>query len=724
MQTLNRNFRRRLGDVASLAVRSRRSALFTVVAWIVFASLISSLAPKLADVESNKDVNDPPAAAQSMEARTLQSEAFEGGGTPAVIVVRDPAGLDRADRQEIGKLVADLEAAGEKIGNLGEPVSPLGPAGQAGGLLSRDGATAQIIVPISGASSDDALGDTVARIRGIAERADGNLEIAVTGPAGIVRDVTEAFGGASLVLLAATVLLVLILLLIIYRSPLLAIMPIIAVSVALTITNGLGAIFVNAGLFSVSSQAASIMTVLLFGVGTDYSLFIVGRYREELEREPDRYKAMQAAMRNLVEPLASSALTVVLALMTLLLATLPALRGFGPFFALAVIVMVLLALTFIPAIVCLFGRAALWPRRFSARRESRFWRSVAGLVTRRPVATGTAAAVVLAVFALGLTQYRESFNFISGLRVATESERGQKMLDEAFPPGSLAPTTLLITTGGKDPAESGPALEQLRGVLAGQSGIESVSPPAFSQAKDVVRLQIIYRDDPYGPAALDRTDRLRSLVPDELDGTALAGSRVLFGGESAVNLDIRSANDRDLLVIVPAIAIVTFLVLALLLWSLAAPLYLVATLIASYVATMGVTVMALLVLGGDDGIGVRVAIYTFVFLVALGVDYNIFLMTRVREETARRAHGEGVRLALVRTGPVITSAGLILAGTFGVLMTQPVRELYQFGFAMAFGLLLDTFLVRGVLVPAITTRLGSKAWWPDRRRQEATGEPS
>lgn len=693
----------------------------TVVAWIVFAGLISSIAPKLADVESNKDVNDPPAAAQSMEARALEGKAFGGGKTPAIIVVRDREGLGQAGLKRVAAVVADLESASQRIDNLGKPVSPLGSAGRKSSLLSRDGTTAQIIVPISGAASEDALGATVIKVRRIVDRTvDGHLEVAVTGPAGIVRDVTEAFGGASLVLLAATVLLVLVLLLIIYRSPLLAVIPIIAVSLALTLTNGIGALLVDAGLFSVSSQAASIMTVLLFGVGTDYSLFIVGRYREELERQPDRYKAMQAAMRNLVEPLTSSALTVVLALITLLLATLPALRGFGPFFALAVIVMVLMALTFIPAIVCLFGRAALWPHRFSARRDSRVWTAVAGLVTRRPVAAGTAAAVVLGVFALGLTQYRESYNFISGLRIATKSEHGQKMLDRAFPPGALAPTTLLVADNNGT-LKHGTALTELRDTIANKPGIDSVSPPAFSPDGDVARFQIIYSDDPYGSAALDRTDRLRSMIPEELDGTPLAGSRVLLGGESAVNLDIRSANDRDLLVIAPAIAIVTFLVLAFLFWSLAAPLYLVATLIASYAATMGVTVAALLVFGGDDGIGVRVAIYTFVFLVALGVDYNIFLMTRIREEIVGRGHRAGVQRALIRTGPVITSAGLILAGTFGVLMTQPVRELYQFGFAMAFGLLLDTFVVRGILVPAITTRLAERAWWPDRPTIENRG---
>jgi len=705
-----RGVSQRLQRAATVSVRSRRTALITIGAWLVLAVLLSAAAPRLADVEDNRTVNDPPASAQSVEARALEAKAFgPGQGTPAVIVLRNPSGLGAEGRREMTRVVGGLEslAASRRIG---EPVSPLDSAAAARSLISGDRTTAQIIVPVLGSSSDDAFGETVDAIRRVAGTGHGDLEIAVTGPAGIARDAVKAFGSANLVLLAATVGLVLLLLLAIYRSPLLAVMPLLAVGIALTITNALGATLVDAGVFAVSSQAASIMTVLLFGLGTDYCLFIVARYREELAVTPDRYAAMQTAMRRLAEPLLSSAATIVLALFGLLLATLPALRGFGPFLALSVVVMVSVGLTFVPAAVCLLGQAATWPQRFAPRGESQLWRAIAGLVIRRPIACASSTVAVLAVLALGLTQYRESYNFISGFRVATESARGQHLLEEGFPRGALAPTTLLIAAPSLDTAR--PALSTLRTTIAAMPSVSTVTPPRIAKNDDVARLQIVYQDDPYGSPALDRTDRLRSQVPSMLADTPLRGARTLIGGESATSLDLRSANDRDLLVVGPVIAIVVLLVLALLLRSLVAPLYLVATLLASFAATIGLTVVALLTIGGDDGIGVRVTVYVFVFLVSLGVDYNILLMSRAREEIQRRGHREGIRLAVLHTGPVITSAGLILAGTFAVLMTQPIRELFQFGFAMAVGLLLDTFLIRGMLVPAITERLGNRAWWP------------
>lgn len=697
---------------ATLAARSRRTALVCVAAWVLLAALLPGIAPSLKSVENNRTVNDPPPASQSVAARALLARAFpDQGGTPAVVVLRDPHGLGEAGRREVTRITATLSGPSRPPG-VGHVVSPLGKPGDAGGLLSADGTTAQVIVAVLGASSEDAFGRTVDAIRRVAGTGAHGLEVRVTGPAGIARDTVGAFGNANLALLGGTVALVLVLLLVIYRSPLLALVPLLAAGLAIQVTNALGAALVKAGAFSVSSQAASIMTVLLFGVGTDYCLFIVSRYREQLLTTEDRYAAMREATRRLVAPLVSSAATVVLALLALLLATLPALHGFGPFLALGVVVMLACALSFVPAAVCLLGGAAFWPQRQAGRSTSPIWRGVAARVVARPIATVAAGTAILAVLSLGLLGYRESYDFVSGFRVATDSARGEQMLRRAFPPGAIAPTTMLLDTGHPSGATAAPAaLRRLRDTVAATAGVTEATGPVISADGQVARLTVVYRDNPYQTAALDRTERLRRLAPQALKATPLRHARVLVGGDSAISVDIRTANDHDLSVIVPVTCLIVALVLALLLRSLIAPLYLLATTLASFAATLGLTVLCLVTIGGDDGIGERVTIYIFVFLVAL-VDYNILLTSRIREETTRHGPIEGVRRALQHTGGVITSAGLILAGTFAVLMTQPISALFQFGFAMATGLLLDTFLIRGTLAPAIARLLGPRNWWP------------
>jgi RND superfamily putative drug exporter len=713
-----------LRNLATISVRSRRAAIVTVVLWVLLAAAAPGLAPQLASVENNRTINDPPATAQSVQARALLAKAFPNErGTPAILVLRDPRGLGAGGEREIRRITQALRGPGHPP-DIGAVVSPLSSPAARRALLSRDGTTAQIIVPVLGASSEDGFGKTVDAIRRVAGTGHDGLEIRLTGPAGIARDTVKAFGSANLVLLFGTVSLVLLLLLAIYRAPALALMPLVAVSIAFELTNALGASLVKAGAFSVSSQAASIMTVLLFGIGTDYCLFIVARHREELRRTSDRFAAMRSAMGSLGAPLLSSAATVVLALLGLLLATLPALRGFGPFLALSVVVMLAVALTFVPAVVCLLGRATEWPRRATRRRsEARLWSAVAALVVRRPLATMASALVALAILSAGLVDYRESYDFISGFRVATDSGRGRELLQQGFPPGSLAPTNVLVEDRAGRIDQRGGALTDLRRSLGDVPGVLAVSPPKLSPDNRVAALQVTYRGNPYGGAALDRTARLREIVPATLSTTELRGSRSLVGGESAVSLDLRTANDHDLLVVAPVTIAIIALVLALLLRSLVAPLYLVATILASFAATLGLTVFCLLTLGGDEGMGVRVTIYIFVFLVALGVDYNILLTSRIREETRLHGRVEGIRLAVARTGGVISSAGVILAGTFAVLMTQPIRELYQFGFAMAAGLLLDTFVIRGMLVPAIARLLGDRNWWPGRIHAPASAPP-
>jgi RND superfamily putative drug exporter len=368
--------------------------------------------------------------------------------------------------------------------------------------------------------------------------------------------------------------------------------------------------------------------------------------------------------------------------------------------------MLLVSLTFVPAAVVLLGRAAFWPMKRVRRDpgDGSFWGRVAGLVMRRPATVAVASVVLLGGLALGLLGYAPNANLISDLRGNTDSLRGQQLLDQSFPPGQLAPTSVLVQAG--DPAA---AAASVANAVQEVPGVSAVGEPVVSADRSTARLTVLYADDPYGTPALQRTSQVREVAQG-----AVPEGRVLVGGESANALDNRTGDLRDFRVVAIAMGALILGVLMLLLRAVLAPLVLLATTALSLLSALGATVLTWVVLGGQAGTNNRVLLYSLIFLVALGVDYNILLASRIREEMARRGFAEGIRAALTRTGGVITSAGLILAGTFAVLMTQPLNSLTQFGFAMAVGILLDTFLIRGLLVPSLFRLLGPRIWWPNR----------
>ncbi|WP_205719296.1 MMPL family transporter [Actinomadura geliboluensis] len=697
---------------------SKRSAALTVALWIVLTGALAGLAPDLKSVQDNSSANSAPAASDSSVAQRELERAFPGSDAlPAVVVVKAEDGP--------AATAAVTRAAGAAGEGFGMPVSPV--CGQDGtkpgtdcvpggdGLTSADGKTRVVIVPVTGDPTGDAFEDAVAGLRTAVKDAAPAATVAVTGPAGIIVDTVKVFSSGDKVLLLGTVLLVLVILLAVYRSPLLALVPLLAVGVAMRVTQTLGALLADAGAITVSSQTASIMTVLLFGVGTDYALIITSRYREALADAPDRFAAMRAALRGTAESVLASASTIVLAMFALLALVSPALRGFGPYLALGVAVMAVVAFTFIPAAVLLLGRAVFWP--FSevamARRAAGggVWRRAADLVVVAPRRVLAATLVLLAVLCLGMTGYKESFDFVSGFRVGTDSAAGQRIIDRDLGPGEIAPSTLLVRGTGITPGQA----EAVRAKIAPRA-----ARTAFDPSRDIApgggaaRITVVLKDNPYSPAAMDAVDPLRAAAATAARDAGIAQARVLVAGPTAETADIKSALDRDMLVLVPLVLLIVGAVLAGLLRSVLAPLYLLATLVLSFLATLGLTVAITVWLGGDLGIGNRVTAYVFIFLVSLGVDYNIFIMSRYRQEAAHKPPVEALRAAITRTGGVVSSAGLILAGTFAVLMTQPIRELYQFGMAMAIGILLDTFVVRPLLVPAIVRLLGDRALWPRR----------
>jgi len=430
-------------------------------------------------------------------------------------------------------------------------------------------------------------------------------------------------------------------------------------------------------------------------------LLLIHRYREELDRglEPDA--ALRAALIASLRPIAASAGTVIAAMLVLLLGDLESTRWLGPVLAIGVAVMLIAALTLLPAVLSLLGGRAFWPGRSTKPGEGRGrWTQVAGFVRRRPRAIVLVVFAALAVLSLGNLVDHGTIGFGEGETHQTEASRGSEVLDEHFPPGLESPLTAVV-----DLSEAEAALKGLEGLPA----VKLAVPIPPSSVSTEAAVAIVLRGNPYSGEAADLVKGIR----DELQNVAPSA---LVGGIPAENYDVEQTNARDTRLIVPLVLLVVGLILALVLRSLAAPGYLIFTVVASFAATLGLVTFAFADLFGSSGLAFNLVLLSFIFLVALGVDYNIFLMTRAREEAVRLGTRDGILAALENTGGVVTGAGLILAGTFATLTLLPLEELVQIGAMVAIGVLLDTFVVRALLIPAITYLCGERAWWPGRAR--------
>lgn len=688
-----------------LARISRRTAWLAVLGWVVLIGVLTAVAPTLDSVKADGNGN-PPDSSMSMRASELSRAEFgDPGAPPAIVVVRSDSAAGA------GEAVAAVAGAIEDAGIPSVAGVRSAERDPSGSLVSGDGGTQMVVVSFQGNPGDDGFRDDVGEVREVAADAAGDAEVAVTGPAGIVVDAVKVFSGSDKVLLLGTIALVVVLLFLIYRSPVLVLVSLLGVGFAMRLAEGAGALLADAGLVTIDGQTASIMTVLLFGVGTDYALIIFARFREALIAYDDPQVAMAVAMRSVAGALLASVSTIVAAVLALLFAVTPTLRDFGPYLAIGVASMALVAFTLTPALLVLCGRVTFWPRRAGVAREPRVWSRVADLVTafpRRVLALGIAALLAMSA---GLIGVQQSFDLVSGFRIDTESARGQQVLAEEFGPGTIAPSTVLVRSSSRvAPA----VVAELATAVSEADGVASVGRVQPSEDGRTLSADVVLNVDPYSPNAMELVPALVGSVEDAAADAGIGAPEVLIGGETSIARDTRSALDRDLVVVGLLMLLAVALVLAVVLRSLLAPLYLAATLLLSYAATMGAMTFLALGVGGDEGIGNRVSVYVLVFLVALGVDYTIFMMTRYRQELASRDSVSALRTSIVRTGGVISSAGVILAGTFAVLMTQPIRELFQFGLAMAIGILLDTFVVRPLLVPAIIRLTGRRALWPTR----------
>ena len=601
-------------------------------------------------------------------------------------------------------------AAQSALPLIGKPVVPgRGVAGR--GLVSPDGRLAYSVLTFR--DDYDKLGDWGKKVRDITGDGGAGLQIWVTGDAGFSADFEEVFGSLDARLLLATVLLVLVLLGAIYRSPVIAIMPLLVVFAAYSVAQGLIYLYAKSGA-TVSSNSTQILVVLMFGLGTDYCMLLLSRYREELRRHTDKHEAMERAVRRSGPAIFASGLTVALSMLVLLVADTRSISSLGPVAAIGVLCVLGAGLTLLPALLTIGGRRAFWPRRRSVEcdPEAEFhvhrgiWRRLGDRVMARP---GLALGATVALFgagALGLLAYKEDYSITNVFKKQTESVEGFRALQRAFPAGTANPTTVLVerTDGPVRPSDVAAVKRRIASVPAVAN-----AGPVIERSGDgrIARFDIVFRSDPYKSSALDSVPKIR----DRLDGVA-PGVTALLGSGTAVQYDFDKATASDTKKIVPLALLVIAVILGVLLQSLVAPLVIIVTVLASFFGTLGLSLLFFRFVVGDPGVDASLPIFAFIFLVALGVDYTIFLMSRIREEARRYGTREGTLRALAATGPVITSAGLVLAGTFSVLMTLPVTFAFNIGFMVAVGILLDTFIVRTIMLPAAVEVLGDRIWWP------------
>jgi len=683
----------------------RWSKWAVLVFWIAVFAVAGPLAGKLNSAQQNDASAWLPNNAESTQVVDLAKRFTPSDVFPALVVYERAGGaVTAADR---AKVAADVRRLADVKDVSGQVLGP---------IPAEDGRALQVVVPIKVAEEGNGweqLGPRVKEMRSIARADAGGLGVYVTGPAGYFADFANVFSGFDSTLLYITAAIVIVILLLTYRSPVLWLLPLTCVFVALTAAQAVIYLLARDAGLTVNGQSAFILTVLVFGAGTDYALLLTARYREELRRHADRHQAMAVALRRAAPAIIASAATVILSLLTLLVAELNSTKSLGPVMAVGIAVGLCAMLTLLPALLVIFGRWVFWPLRptlgSAEPTEHGLWARIGARMARRPRAVWLVTAVVLGSLAFGLTgleanglQGKDSF------RTTPESVTGEEVLARHFPAGAGSPVQVV----GK--AE---AAEQLRSVLSGTAGVTAVTRPVVKDGYAYVEGTLTSASD--SQASYDLVDRLRSTVH------AIPGADAKVGGGSAVNLDIQRASRHDRNLVVPMVLVVVLVILGLVLRAVVAPLLLVATVVLSFAAALGVSAQAFDHLFGFAGADPSFPLWTFVFLAALGTDYNIFLMTRVHEEAKRHGTRRGALIGLAATGGVITSAGVVLAGTFAALGTLPLVFVTEIGFAVAFGVLLDTFIVRSVLVTALTLDVGRWIWWPSslyRKRDVDLGE--
>ncbi|WP_068622569.1 MMPL family transporter [Paenibacillus tuaregi] len=703
--------------------------------WVLIAGLLNLLWPGV----NKETINNSPNLAESkssVQAEAVAAREFPNGkGLPALIVWHREGGLKDEDLLHIQKLTEQAEGSPLPEQSFVVPLhkAPL-PALKA--QLSKDGSTLAAPILFNASAETDELKESLEQFKSRAasefgsdpfaeeNTAGGEMTARVTGPVGISIDATGLFKNADFSLLMSTVVLVLVILLLIYRSPILALIPLIAVGFAYGVVSPILGIMAHKGWIVADSQSISIMTVLLFGAGTDYCLFLISRFRQLLHEEGSKGKALKRAITGSSGAIAMSGFTVVLSLFALLLAEYGAYHRFAVPFSISILIMFIASLTLVPALLAIFGRASFWPfvprtpemeqeralakaRPVREPRQSRM--RIGSVVVQRPWVVMLVTVLVLGVLASFSSQIRYTYDLLSSFPKNMASREGFDLIGQQFSKGELAPVKLMVDTQGQ--------ATDLEGKLAQLDYVDQVGMPQKGKMNpNILSYDLQLKMNPYSMEAMNHIPDLRAMAEQSLasSGVSSPDQAVWISGATAAQYDTKVTGDRDTRIIIPVVIGLITLLLLIYLRSVVATVYLVLTVILSYFSALGLGWVILHYGLGAEAIQGAIPLYSFVFLVALGEDYNIFMISSIWEKRKHMPLKQAVKEGVSETGAVITSAGIILAGTFAVLASLPIQVLVHFGIITAVGVLLDTFIVRPFLVPAITVLLGRWAFWPGK----------
>ena len=694
-----------------------------VLTWLALAGVGGPTFGRLEEVSSNDQASFLPASAEATAAQDWQAKFRDSDEVPGVIVIESDEAFTPAQLGEVAGLKAELEGL-----QLGSAV--IGP------IPSEDGKAVQFIAPIDSSAE---VKEAVQELRDtVAEAAPEGMQTFVTGPAGLAADLTAAFAGIDGILLLVALAAVFVILLIVYRSLLLPIMVLLtsvfALCAAILLVFGMA----KAGWIQLNGQSQGILSILVIGAATDYALLYVARFREALTHTTNRTAAVLTAWKASFEPILASGATVIIALLCLLFSDLNSNKALGPVAAAGILCSLFAALTLLPALMALLGRAAFWPFRPKLVPEDErepelvtglegqkgLWRATGSLVSRRPRAVWIASVLLLLVASAGVLQLKANgVPQTDVILTASNAVDGQDALARHFDAGSGSPAVVVADQGkAQDVLDTVKAADGVgEAYLLAQGSVPITGAPGAPSAPDVRDGKVLINATLNSAAdSLEAEEAVKALRID----VKAVDPEALVGGVTATALDTNTTAQRDLVIIIPVVLVVILFILMLLLRSVLAPVLLVLSVVLSYAAAMGVSAFVFNNILGFPGADATVPLFGFVFLVALGVDYNIFLMSRVREESLKHGTRPGILRGLGVTGGVITSAGVVLAATFAALGVIPIMFLVQLAFIVAFGVLLDTVLVRSLLVPALAYDIGPGIWWPSKLgRQEVEERP-
>ena len=722
-----------LSEKKKSGVKGRKAlwiAIVSILVWLSIGGFAGGAFSKISTVQENDNSAFLPDSAESTIAGEVlvKFSSQDDQLFPALLLLLgdlNPAtnaqAFEKVNQYSATLLSKTLPETGKPLSTYFAQGVPLTPIPSADGKAILINAQLDFAVADANVDGEPVFPKIIEFIREDMERefTSAGITTHVTGPAGLFADLFGAFGSIDTRLLQTTLIVVAIILIVVYRSPVLWILPLFTAASALGIATMIVYYLAREEIIDLNGQTQGILDVLVLGAATDYALLLIARYREELHHHQSRFDAMRIALRGVVEPIIASGSTVIAGLMVLLLSDLSSNRGLGPVGSIGIASSMLAVLTLLPALLIVFGRWIFWPKipRFDDVDEklSGLWSKVGNLVDRRPRAVWISTALALLIFAgFSTTLKSDGLSQSEAFTTRTDSVIGLERLGEHFPSGEGTPVEIVVDQA--DIASAAAAIGRVSTVasVVPLTNVDPLTQRPTSELKVVDGKVVLYATLKVAPDSAEGKES----IPLIRQAAKAVNPNILVGGQSAIGYDVDQSSRRDNRVIIPIVLLLIAVILGFLLRSIFAAALLLGTVVLSFAATLGVCALVFDNVFGFAGTDAAFPLFAFIFLVALGIDYNIFLMTRVREESLKIGTRAGIIKGLTVTGGVITSAGTVLAATFGVLGILPLVFLAELGFAVAFGVLLDTIIVRSLLVPALVREIGPKIWWPSKLQHQ------